>query len=68
MTALVVKPAARTPADARSVARVQLRDVNRRISASLTRGATLDAYTRAHLDESKARIDMALRAGLEAER
>jgi hypothetical protein len=68
MTALVVKPAARTPADARSVARMQLRDVNRRITASLAGAATLDAYTRAHLDESKARIDKALTAGLEAER
>lgn len=68
MTVIVVKPAARTPADARSVARMQLRDVNRRITASLARAATLDAYTRAHLDESKARIEKALTAGLEAER
>jgi hypothetical protein len=68
MTALVVKPAVRTPADARSVARMQLRDVNRRITASLAGAARLDAYTRAHLDESKARIDKALTAGLEAER
>jgi hypothetical protein len=68
MTQILVKPAARTPADARSVARAQLRDLNRRIGTAVARGATLDAYTRAHLEESRARIQKALTAGLEAER
>ena len=68
MGQIVVKPADRTPADARSVARMQLRDVNRRIGTALANAAALDAYTRAHLDESKARIDKALTAGLEAEK
>ncbi len=68
MTQVVVKPADRTPADARAVARLQLRDLNRRIGATLAGGAALDAYTRAHLEESRARIEKALTAGLEAER
>ena len=68
MTQIVVQPAPRTPADARSVARSQLRDLNRRIGTAIARGTTLDAYTRAHLEESSARIQKALSAGLEAER
>jgi hypothetical protein len=68
MTQLVVLPADRTPADARSVARMQLRDLNRRLGTALAAGARLDAYTRAHLDESRARIEKALSADLGAER
>lgn len=68
MTTLIVRPAARTPADARAVARMQLRDLNRRLGAALGAGAALDAYTRAHLEECRARIGKALEAGLEAER
>lgn len=68
MTQLLVQPADRTPSDARSVARMQLKDLNRRLGSALTAGAALDAYTRAHLEESRARIDKALSAGLEAER
>ncbi|HET9276305.1 MAG TPA: zinc-dependent metalloprotease, partial [Gemmatimonadales bacterium] len=68
MTEIVVKPAARTPADARSVARMQLRDLDQRLARALTAGASLDSYTRAHLLESRARIGKALNAGLEAER
>lgn len=66
MTTLVVNPPARTPADARAVARMQLRDLDRRLAA--VPAATRDAYTRAHLEESRARIQKALTAGLEAER
>ena len=65
LTRIIVKPQARTPADARSVARWQLGELRGRIVAA--RGADLDAYTQAHLAESEARIDMALEAGLEAE-
>ena len=68
MTTILVNPADRTPADARSVARMQLKDLNRRLGAAVVAGAALDSYTRAHLEESRARIDKALTAGLEAER
>jgi hypothetical protein len=68
MTTLIVTPAERTPADARSIARMQLRQVLGRIEGSLGAAAGLDAYTTAHLEESKARIQKTLEAGLEAER
>ena len=68
MTQIIVQPAERTPADARAVARMQLKDLNRKLGSALAAGATLDAYTRAHLEESRARIEKALSAGLEAER
>jgi hypothetical protein len=68
MTELVVKPPARTPADARSVARAQLTSLNRRLATGLASATRFDAYTRAHLEESRARITKALDAGLEAER
>jgi hypothetical protein len=67
LTRLVVDPQARTPADARSVARLQLKDLSRRIGQRLTPPASFDTYTRAHLEESKARIDKALEAGLTLE-
>lgn len=64
---LVVRPAPRTPADARAVARMQLRDLERRLTQSAA-ATGLDAYTTAHLAESRARIQKTLAAGLEAER
>jgi hypothetical protein len=67
MTALVVRPAPRTPADARAVARRTLRDLDRRL-ATASASATLSPYMTAHLEESRARIQKALTAGLEAER
>jgi hypothetical protein len=67
MTALVVRPAPRTPADARAVARRTLRDLDRRL-ASANASGTLNAYMAAHVEESRARIQKALTAGLEAER
>jgi hypothetical protein len=67
MTALVVKPPPRTPADARAVARRTLKDLGRRLAAASGSG-TLNAYMAAHVDESRARIQKALDAGLEAER
>ena len=67
MTALVVRPAPRTPADARAVARRTLRDLDRRLGTAAASG-TLNAYMAAHVDESRARIQKALNAGLEAER
>jgi hypothetical protein len=67
MTTLVVRPAPRTPADARAVARRTLKDLDRRLAAAAS-SRTLNAYMAAHLDESRARIEKALDAGLEAER
>ncbi len=63
MTELLVDPEEGMPADARAVARWELNQLKGRIDA-VTTG---DAYTRAHLAESAARIDKALEAGLEAE-
>ena len=54
----------RTRADTKS----ELEDLNRRLGAALTAGTATDTYTRAHLEESRARIDKALTASLEAER
>ena len=68
LTTLVVTPGDRTPADARAVARARLTDLNRRLGARLAAPAAFDAYTVAHLQEARARIQKALDAGLEAER
>ncbi|GMR12677.1 MAG: zinc-dependent metalloprotease [Gemmatimonadota bacterium] len=65
MTRLVVNPADRTPADARSVARMRLTELRSRITNVGDRAG--DDYTQAHLAESTARIEKALEAGLEAE-
>ncbi len=67
VTAIVVRRAPRTPADARAVARRTLRDLDRRLGAAAA-STTLNAYMSAHVDESRARIQKALSAGLEAER
>lgn len=67
MTQLIVRPAPRTPADARAVARRQLTDLDRRLRAAQA-APGLSVYMLAHLDESRARIAKALTAGLEAER
>ena len=54
-----------TPADARSVARMQLKNLNDKLSSRLTPPTySFDDYTKAHLEESKARIEAALEAGL----
>ena len=67
MTTLVVRPAPRTPADARAVARRQLRDLDRRLGLAQP-AAALTTYSLAHIEESRARIQKALTASLEAER
>ena len=67
MTTLVVNPPPRTPADARAVARRTLRDLDRRL-ASAAGAATLSPYMAAHIDESRARIDKALDAAVDAGR
>jgi hypothetical protein len=66
--AVVVEPPARTPADARAVARRTLRGLDARIARALASGGSLDAYTTAHLEESRAWIEKHLEAGLQAER
>ncbi|MBD3616895.1 MAG: zinc-dependent metalloprotease [Gracilimonas sp.] len=55
------------PADARSVSRHQLTDLNQRITRRLTPPYNFDAYTEAHLREVSARIEKALEAGLSLE-
>ncbi len=65
MTTMLTTPPARMPADARAVARMQLRDLRQRVSRALSASGNLDAYTRAHLTEVGEHIDHALEAGLE---
>ncbi|MDR3617812.1 MAG: zinc-dependent metalloprotease [Paludisphaera borealis] len=56
-----------TPADARSLARLHLKDVLGRISNALaTRGAQLDDTTRAHLEECKEKISKVLEARIDS--
>jgi hypothetical protein len=64
MSTLVLDTPERMPADARSVGRQQLKELKRRIDA--TSGASVNAYTRAHLAESSARIGKVLEAELGA--
>jgi hypothetical protein len=57
-----------TPADARAVARVTLQDLHERLELRLTPPTyDFDAYTRAHLVESRDRIQRALDAGFSLE-
>jgi hypothetical protein len=62
MTELLVRPPDRMPADARALARFHLRDLQDRLSRRLTPPYRFDAYTEAHLQDAKARIETALRA------
>jgi hypothetical protein len=63
---VVTHPPNRMPADARAVARLQLRDLQTRVERSL-KSANLDTYTKAHLAEVNERIQKTLDAGLEVE-
>ena len=56
-----IRPA---PEDARSLARYELSQLATRIETALASGTTLDTTMRAHLLESKARIDNALETSL----
>jgi hypothetical protein len=58
---LHVSPNPGTPDDARAIARVTLVDLNGRLTRALSAGG-LDAYTRAHYADSRAKIEQALRA------
>jgi hypothetical protein len=63
MIALVVEPAAGTPEDARSLARATLMALDHGLAHALEDDrADLDAYTRAHLADSRERIARALDA------
>jgi hypothetical protein len=53
-----------TPADARAVARMTLESLRSGLDAALSTTG-LDAYTRAHLNESRVRVDRALSAGID---
>jgi hypothetical protein len=52
------------PEDARSLARYELTQLSDRIGRALATGAALDATSRAHLLETKVRIDRALNASV----
>jgi hypothetical protein len=68
LTDIVATQEQRMPADGRAIARYQLNDLDRRLARALQASGSLDAYTRAHLLESRERIARALEAGLEVER
>ncbi|MFQ5824703.1 MAG: zinc-dependent metalloprotease [bacterium] len=61
---LVVKPAKGVPEDACTLARADLVKLKSEIDRALSNGE-LDAYTQAHLDETHAQIEAALKAGIE---
>jgi len=66
MIDIVTNASDNMPADARSVARMQVRDLQERLSRRLTPPtAEFDDYTRAHLSESLERINQALDAGFD---
>jgi hypothetical protein len=68
MTKLLTDAPANVPADARSVARQQLKNLHQQLNARLSPPTyDFDDYTRAHLEESKSRIEAALEAGLRIE-
>jgi hypothetical protein len=63
MVRMVVSPAAGVPEDARALARATLVDLEGRLAHALDDDrASLDAYTRAHLADSRERIARALEA------
>ncbi len=59
--ALLVQPGAQVPEDATTLARANLVELRRKIDSAV-KSSHLDPATRAHLDESSARIDTALEA------
>lgn len=67
ITGILTNPEERMPADARAVARMQLREVRSRVDRALSNSSGIDDYTRAHLVEVSERLEKALDAGLEVE-
>ena len=64
LTMLVVKPAPGVPDDASALARMDLQALQGILESAESSGG-LDAYSRAHFDESLARIEAALEAGIQ---
>lgn len=62
LTELVLGEGGRTPADARAMARLVLREVHSEVDNALASGSVTDRATQAHLTELSERIDMALDA------
>ena len=56
------------PQDCQTIAYAQLADLNRRMNKLLDSKVKLDSYTRAHLEESSARITKVLDARLSLSR
>lgn len=67
MIGIVTDAPSNMPADARAVARHQLRDLSERINRRLSPPFSFDAYTEAHLNEVQVRLEKALDAGLSLE-
>jgi len=61
---LVVNPTEGVPEDAATLARADLVALNKAIGSAVS-SSSLDAYTRAHLDETRARIEAVLKASVE---
>jgi uncharacterized protein DUF4953/uncharacterized protein DUF5117 len=59
---MIVNPLAETPEDARTLARATLADLGVQLDQALVRRVELDPYTRAHLVDSRQRINQALNA------
>jgi hypothetical protein len=64
LTKLVVNPAPGVPDDASALARMDLQELREALESSGS-ADNLDAYSRAHFDESLARIEAALEAGIQ---
>ena len=62
MAQILETPPSRMPADARSIARSELRDVATRIRQRLAPPRSFDDYTLAHLEEMRAVINKVLEA------
>ncbi len=62
---LLLKPQSGTPEDARTLARSDLLAIQKGAASSMK--SKLDDMTRAHLDETRARIDAALKESLQAQ-
>lgn len=68
MIALLTDAPKSLPADARSVARMQLKSLKSKLDSRLEKPTyDFDDYTRAHLEESRTRIERALAAGFQLE-
>jgi hypothetical protein len=67
MGTIVTDPQARTPADARALARSEMRQLDGRLARALSAGG-LDATTRARFEETRVWTTRTLDAGVETQR